>query len=259
VSYPGELSDASFARLHGIAGAMQHAWDRIRCIGTQPSPGRTNKRRHDPDLPRMRRLRLGSQVLLPGFRAAHHEDLLEPELPSGPRDVFTHAMTTPRKAARINFMAQFGVEWRDPMGDRRLLERLLRLPLSAFRVGNRPRGLARELGRGLLPDNVRLRRTRAAQASDQAAWFPLRAADYGRAFQSIRESATCAQFMDTASLGSLLGALCAGHGSARQAAIAHQALDVGLFTVAFESGLARREPAALDTASARMLNAAAHG
>jgi asparagine synthase (glutamine-hydrolysing) len=239
ISYSGELCDASFARLCRIADTAQQAWDRIRCIGVSPPTARQPARRELSHTQPMRKLRLGSQVLLHEFRAAHHEELLEAQLPASARESFVHAMTSPLKAGRIDFMAQFGVEWRDPTADRRLLERLLTLPLSTFRVGNRPRGLARELGRALLPDSVRLRRTRSAHTCDQAAWFPLRSDAYRNAFESIRNSATCARFMDMSSLQSLVETLCSGHGSLKQAAIAHQALDVGLFTVGFETGLDR--------------------
>jgi asparagine synthase (glutamine-hydrolysing) len=238
ISYAGELSDASFAGLCRIAGTAQQAWDRVRCIGVTPPAARQIKESELTDTQLMRKLRLGSQVLLPDFRAAHHQELLEAELPAAARDLFVQAMTSPLKAARLDFMAQFGIEWRDPTADRRLLERLLKLPLSAFRVGNRPRGLARELGRGLLPDSVRLRRMGSSRASDQARWFPQRADAYRSAFESVRNSPTCSQFMDMSSLESLIATLCGGHGSTRQAAIAHQALDVGLFTADFEAQVA---------------------
>lgn len=240
ISYAGELSDASFAGLCRIAGTAQQAWDRVRCIGVTPPAARQAKAPDLTDTQLMRKLRLGSQVLLHDFRAAHYQELLEAELPGAARDLFVHAMTSPLKAARLDFMAQFGLEWRDPTADRRLIERLLRMPLSAFRVGNRPRGLARELGRGLLPDSVRLRRTRSFRTSDQARWFPQRADDYRKACEAIRNSPTCARFMDMSSLESLITTLCNGHGSMRQAVIAHQALDVGLFTADFEAQLDTR-------------------
>jgi asparagine synthase (glutamine-hydrolysing) len=256
ISYAGELCDASFARLSRIADSAQQAWDRIRCIGAWPPTARQAARRELSDPQPMRKLRLGSQVLLLEFRAAHHEELLEAQQPTSALDSFVHAMTSPHQAARIDFMAQFGVEWRDPTADRRLLEHLLRLPLSAFRVGNRPRGLARELGRGLLPDSVRLRRTRSAPTSDQSAWFPLRSDAYRNAFESIRNSPVCARFMDMSSLRSLVETLCGGHGSLKQAAIAHQALDVGLFTVGFEAGRYRPLSRPTTTSAARATDAA---
>jgi hypothetical protein len=154
---------------------------------------------------------------------------------SSERELFVRAMTESQLSARADFMAQFGVEWLDPTGDRKLLERLLTFPLHVFRVGNRPRGLARELGRGLLPDSVRLRRARSVQFPDQRAWFALRADDYRRIFQSVRNSAACGFFLDATHLQSLLERLCTGSGSVAEALLAHRALDVGLFAVEYES------------------------
>jgi asparagine synthase (glutamine-hydrolysing) len=145
-------------------------------------------------------------------------------------------MLTPRTTTRVDFMARFGVEWLDPTADRKLLERLLTFPLHVFRVGNRPRGLARELGRGRLPESVRLRRARVVQSADLTAWVAQRPGDYRRAFQGLRDSDVCAEFLDLSSLGTLLETLCAGNGTATQAATLHQALDAGLFAAALDSG-----------------------
>jgi asparagine synthase (glutamine-hydrolysing) len=133
-------------------------------------------------------------------------------------------------------MAQFGVEWLDPTADRKLLERLLTFPLHIFRVGNRPQGLARELGRGRLPDSVRLRRASSSNSPEQVAWFARRADDYRRAFASLRDSSACAAFLDLSSLELALTRLCAGNGSPAEAAAVHRALDAGLFATARESG-----------------------
>ncbi|MDB6100481.1 MAG: asparagine synthase, partial [Gammaproteobacteria bacterium] len=127
--------------------------------------------------------------------------------------------------------------------DRKLLERLLTFPLHVFRVGNRPRGLARELGRGLIPESVRLRRNHSVHFPDETAWFALRAHDYHNALQSIRGSSTCGFFLDMASLESWLQTLCAGRGSAQAALQVHRALDAGLFAAGFESGHGLQPPA----------------
>ncbi len=49
-------------------------------------------------------------------------------------------------------IAQEGIEDRDPTGDRRLIELLLSFPLEAFSIAGWPRGLARAMGQGLIPD-----------------------------------------------------------------------------------------------------------
>jgi asparagine synthase (glutamine-hydrolysing) len=233
ISYAGDLCDAHFIRLRRLASAAQRTWDRVRCIGTQPHRSAAAAVRHAS---RPEGLRPGCEVLLPEFCTEHHEELLDAQLPESERETFTRAMTAPQPAARIDFMARFGVEWLDPTGDRKLLERLLTFPLHVFRVGNRPRGLARELGRGLIPESVRLRRSRSVHFPDETAWFALRAHDYHNALQSIRGSSTCGFFLDMASLESWLQTLCAGRGSAQAALQVHRALDAGLFAAGFESG-----------------------
>jgi asparagine synthase (glutamine-hydrolysing) len=226
ISYVGDLSDANFIRLRRIAGAAQLTWDRVKCIGTQPHAGR---------------FRASGETLAADLGAANEalarqlREELDAQQPQSGRELFTRAMTSPQSPARADFMAQFGLEWLDPTGDRKLLERLLSFPLHVFRVGNRPRGLARELGRGLIPDSVRLRRARSVQFPDQTAWFALRSGDYHNLLQSIRNSSACAFFLDIPSLESLLSRLCAAQGTPAQAMIAHRALDAGLFAMAFEA------------------------
>jgi asparagine synthase (glutamine-hydrolysing) len=216
ISYTGDLCDTHFIRLRRLAGAAQQTWDRVRCIGTGPRGTNTAAA-------------VGQWIQRP-------TRLGQSELLSSQRELFARAMTAPHTAARVDFMTQFGVEWLDPTADRKLLERLLTFPLHIFRVGNRPRGLARELGRGRLPDSVRLRRDRGTHLPDQTAWFAQCADDYRRAFRKLRESSICAAFLDLSSLEPLLATLCAGGGSAAQALTVHRALDAGLFAATIESG-----------------------
>jgi asparagine synthase (glutamine-hydrolysing) len=217
ISYAGDLCDAHFSRLRRLAAAAQRTWDRLRCIGAGPCGPNTTATE-------------GQWIQRSGSRP---EGLVTDDgPPCCERDIFTRAMTTPHATARVDFMAQFGVEWLDPTADRKLLERLLTFPLHLFRVGNRPRGLARELARGRLPEVVRLRRARGTHFPDQMAWFKERAVDYRRALQSLGESPICADFLDLATLEPLLASLCAGAGSPAQAATMHRALDAGLFAAA---------------------------
>lgn len=216
ISYAGDLCDASFIRWRRLAGAAQQTWDRVRCIGTAPRTANASADEDHGNLPHDRALAAGQA--------------------SSEREMFTRAMTSPHTTARVDFMAQFGVEWLDPTADRKLLERLLTFPLHIFRVGNRPQGLARELGRGRLPDNLRLRRGCVGNSPEQVAWFTQRADDYRRAFASLRDSSTCAAFLDLSSLEPVLTRLCAGYGSPVEAAAMHRALDAGLFAAARESG-----------------------
>jgi hypothetical protein len=232
ISYAGDLSDANFIRLRQIAGAALQTWDRLRCLGTRPH-ATPLLAAAPPSSVAPGRPKSAADILLEHFRRENSAALQENSL-SG-RDLFIHAMTAPSNPARADFMAQFGVEWLDPTGDRKLLERLLTFPLHVFRVGNRPRGLARELARGLVPDSVRLRRTRRMLFPDQTAWFALRVDDYRRILQSVTTSNACAFFLDIPALQSMVETLCSGAGSATEAMIAHRALDAGLFAVEFEA------------------------
>jgi asparagine synthase (glutamine-hydrolysing) len=216
IGYTGDLSDASFLPMRRLASFAQQTFDQVRCIGAGPR---------------------AIHRLTGDIHALRDDSQLPAEEPhNSEREVFARAMTTPHSAGRVDFMAQFGVEWLDPTADRKLIERLLTFPLHIFRVGHRPRGLARELARGRLPDCVRLRRSRDAHFPDSPAWFMQRADDYRRAFATIRASSVCAAFLDLQQLEPLLERLCAGNGSPAQAVALHRALDAGLFATARESG-----------------------
>jgi asparagine synthase (glutamine-hydrolysing) len=229
ISYVGDLSDGNFIRLRRIAGAALHTWDRLKCLGAQPHSHYVL-----------------AAPLLAQLRTEHPAADLEKGAPASERDIFTTAMTTPLGAARPDFMAQFGLEWLDPTSDRKLLERLLSFPLHVFRVGNRPRGLARELGHGLIPDSVRLRRNRHVHFPEQTAWFALRSSDYHNLLHSIRESSACAFFLDIPHLQALVERLCAGQGTAAEAVSAHRGLGAGLFAVEFEASHGLTGPADLE-------------
>ena len=77
---------------------------------------------------------------------------------------------------------------RDPTSDRRLIEGLLSFPLAAFSYAGRSRGLARELGRGILPDAVRLRRTQGQQAADYACFMTRQSVRYQEAIVAMAAS-----------------------------------------------------------------------
>jgi asparagine synthase (glutamine-hydrolysing) len=116
--------------------------------------------------------------------------------PAGSRAMWAAFLTTPKHVWTAESVPQWGIEWRDPTGDRRLLERLLRYPQSAFHIGGHPRGLAREAMAGLLPDAVRLRRTRGAQAPDAPARIAAHADRYRAALERMRRSSWCRELFD---------------------------------------------------------------
>lgn len=180
--------------------------------------------------------REGAAFLSRAFRAAHADAIAKRVLLADPHRRYLEAAVTPQKMASMDCMAQFGVEWRDPTADRRLIEALVTYPMRAFRAGGRDRGLARGMGRDFLPDAVRLRRSRGAQCADEFSWFALRAADYMRVLEGMRGSPVCREILDLEAVANGLETLCAGRGDNDIALSIHRALDVGLFAMEYECG-----------------------
>jgi asparagine synthase (glutamine-hydrolysing) len=126
-------------------------------------------------------------------------------------------------------IAQWGVEWRDPTADRRLTECLLSFPLDAFVAGGRDRGLARSMGEGLVPDIVRDRRTRGAQAPETLAMIMAHATTYRAALERAAGSEVFRSIVDSERLRAALEDILAGVGDLSAALTVDRALDVGLF------------------------------
>lgn len=144
--------------------------------------------------------------------------------------------TTPRHSFSAEPVLQWGVEWRDPTADRRLLERLLRYPQSAFRLEGRPRGLAREVAAGLLPDRVRLRTTQGAQVPEAPSLIAHHAQRYAAAIEQMRSSRWCRELLDLDALGHALCGFAAGGRDYYRALAFDRAMDVGLFLASLEQG-----------------------
>lgn len=80
------------------------------------------------------------------------------------------AMTSQDMGAILKaVLARHGIDIRDPLTDRRLVEFCWSLPLSAILADGRPRGLARRLLRGRLPAAVIAQRRRGYQGADWGA------------------------------------------------------------------------------------------
>jgi asparagine synthase (glutamine-hydrolysing) len=138
-------------------------------------------------------------------------------------------VTTPKTVWSPDLMAQRGADWRDPTGDRRLTEALLTFPLAAFAQEGLPRGLARAVGRGLLPESVRLRRTRGAQVPELASLIARDAGRFAAACDAMSASPMCADFLDLGELRSSLGRIVAGEIDPIPAAAFERAFGVGHF------------------------------
>jgi asparagine synthase (glutamine-hydrolysing) len=131
---------------------------------------------------------------------------------------------------------QWGIEWRDPTADRRLMECLLSFPLEAFVVDGHNRGLARAMGEGLVPDIVRFRRTQGAQVPETAAIIARHAPRYRAALERLAATDDFAALVDIDRLRSSLEHLCAGVQDLVLALTVDRAMDVGLFIAAANAG-----------------------
>ena len=139
-----------------------------------------------------------------------------------------------RKAMLPNFvwaadpLAQWGIEWRDPLADRRLVELLFTFPLSAFAHKGQSRGLARQLGVGLLPDAIRLRRTQGQQAADYATAMAQQLPRYRAVATRMAGSAACCDLFDLSLLQTSLNHVAAGDLSATLTSTIDRCIDAGL-------------------------------
>lgn len=127
-----------------------------------------------------------------------------------------------------DYRAIHGIEMRDPTADRRLVEALLQLPLTATVHDGHSRALARLLGAGVVPDEIRWRTRRGMQSPEQGGYFALHADRYREAWQQVSATAL-RELFDPVALGATLERLIAGQGQAGQGAFLHRILDVGLF------------------------------
>ena len=144
------------------------------------------------------------QLTTADFRQLHW-DALHPQRPTpGTRAFFAFKMTQPIAVWAADPLAQWGVEWRDPTADRRLMELLLSLPLAAFAHEGRARGLARHVGRDLLPDATRLRRTQGQQSADYSAAMAHQLPRYRALQDRMLASTACRSIFDLSALDSAL-------------------------------------------------------
>jgi asparagine synthase (glutamine-hydrolysing) len=186
--------------------------------------------------------RCGARLFSSAFRAARGE---LPRFPTmGGRQGTLRFALFPRSASwAADPIPQWGIEWRDPTADRRLMECLLSFPLEAFVVGGRSRGLARAMGEGLVPDIVRFRQTRGAQVPETAALIARHAPRYRAALEQLAATPDFAALVDIDRLRSSLERLCAGAQDLALALTVDRAIDVGLFI----AGAAARRPRVLET------------
>jgi asparagine synthase (glutamine-hydrolysing) len=168
------------------------------------------------------------------FRPSRRERRNEYAMIPGERRFWAVVTTTPAHAFTPDPVLQWGVEFRDPTADRRLIERLLRFPQAAFRIGGRYRGLAREIAAGLLPDSVRLRVTQGAQVPEAPSLIALHARRYEAALAEMRRSAACRELFDLDLVGEALQGFAGGSRDYASALRLDRAFNVGLFLTGLE-------------------------
>jgi asparagine synthase (glutamine-hydrolysing) len=132
-------------------------------------------------------------------------------------------------------LVQWDVEWRDPTSDRRLVEYLLSLPLEAFTLNGRYRGLARAMGERLLPESVRQRRTQGSQVPEHSSMLTAHAVKYQRALAAAAKSPLFRSICDLDEISKALRDLAGGSMDRLKAQTVDRALDVGLFIAALEA------------------------
>lgn len=170
------------------------------------------------------------------FRKRHHAKLRHPRPPQGTRQEFLRRATASMLIWAADPLPQWDIEMRDPTSDRRLLEGLLSFPLAAFSHAGRIRGLARELGKGILPDAVRLRRTKGEQAADYACSMARQSARYRQVIAMMAESQVCRSIFDPGAMQRALDIVSSGETSPHATAGIDRAVDAGLFLLSDRQG-----------------------
>jgi len=142
-----------------------------------------------------------------------------------------------------------GVWWSDPLSDQEVLELAWQLPAEAWVRNGLDRGLARDAAAGLVPDYIRLRRTRGAQSADVGLWMAGREQRYRDEIDRFRASPLVHEFIDIDRLEeSLARGLPSGDDAVRWEQAFGRAFGFGLFAVWYEEEILtparRRAPTA---------------
>ena len=184
------------------------------------------------DTPR-RATRPGEQLLTARFRAAHSNSLATYAPAASTRAGQILFMTLPGTQWAFDAIAQEGLEDRDPTGDRRLIDLLLSFPLEAFSIAGWPRGLARAMGRDLIPDHVRFRTTRGAQVPELPGIIGLNSSRYRDVLERSHRSERLSLVLEMPRVHTLLERVCAGTATLSEALTLDRAAEICLFA---ESG-----------------------
>lgn len=181
-----------------------------------------------PDLP-------GAGLLMPAWRDRVQSRLTSYYRGMKERDKAVAFIMRPREAWGVDSLAQWGVQFRDPLANRRLMECLLTFPAEAFIQDGRFRGLARALGEGLLPDSVRLRHTRGAQVPEYPSLIARDAERYLSVVAFLKQSPQVREIFDLAALSGLIVGLRDGRMALDEAVTIDRVMDCAMFIAAHEA------------------------
>ncbi|WP_245536545.1 asparagine synthase-related protein [Terriglobus saanensis] len=175
-------------------------------------------------------------LLASDFQKANSEALRRLRPPQRTRKAFLRGALSPAMLWAADPLPQWGIEFRDPTSDRRLIELLLSFPLAAFSPAGQSRGLAREAGRGVLPESVRLRRTQGQQSADYSSSMARQCANYRQIAEDMAESPACIRLLDLALLRRAIYAVANGETSPVLTGRIDRAADIGLFLLRQNAG-----------------------
>jgi asparagine synthase (glutamine-hydrolysing) len=95
-----------------------------------------------------------------------------------------------------SYLRGSGIEFTDPMNDRRLAEFCLTVPDEAFSRNGQPRSLIRDAMQGRLPDKIRLELRRGAQAADASSIMQIERSKIVAEIQRMKRSDLANKFLD---------------------------------------------------------------
>jgi len=171
--------------------------------------------------------RVGAYLFRPAYKQQIQSLLDERVTPMRGREGQVQFAMPRGKFCAADGFALWGLEDRDPIADRRLIEASLAFPMEAHMAGGRSRGLAREMGAGIVPDSIRLRRNRGAQSPETASIIQLHAGRYRTALEALRSSPACNEIFDFDAAAKTMDRVAAGQGNLTDAYILERLIDAG--------------------------------
>lgn len=222
----GQSGNATFS--HGPLNRIP----RLRADGTHEKPTR---RRGVRTALRDALTRKPPAAVRPGFGIEIPEHVLE-------MDPWTRWCLAEPPASTQGPYTGADVLWKDPLGSPEVITAAMSLPASAWGERVSDRLLARQVGVGLIPEQVRLNRVRGIQGTDLPGLMLRHAGAYKRAVQRVSASYTAKQFLDVQVLRRGVDRLLADGDlkSARQFQNHYlRPLSVGIFAAWWEESRAR--------------------